>query len=141
MPNQTPNFALPGLMAITRPELERQRTMIRLTPKRVQDTNWLGIPSVGPIAPGGAAPTFPLASVRMIFGSSFPVGDAPLFELSSAPEGLQGTISIDNASTWLFSVPVQELLLPVGNYCWEIHTTDTQGVKNVYYTGTLLVPA
>lgn len=47
MPNQTPNFALPGLMAISRPELERQRTSIRLQPHRIQNSHWSGFTTYG----------------------------------------------------------------------------------------------
>lgn len=140
MPNQAPNFALPGLLHIDRPELDRQREMIRLTPKRVQDTNWLGIPSVGPVTPGGTQPPYPLASVAMVFGHSLPVGDEPLFVLSSSPAAGQGLVVIDNNPTWLFHVPVQPLPLTVlDNYVWEIQTTDTSGVTTVYYAGTQMI--
>lgn len=137
MPNQTPTFALPGLMVIARPELERQREIIRLAPKRIQDSSWMGIPSVGPVAPGGAQPTHPLALVRMVFSKSLPVADVSLLELSSA----SGSIVIDNAVTWMFHVPVQDLPLPVGSYFWELHTEDTEGTNSVYYAGSQLVTA
>lgn len=138
MPN-VPNFALPGLMPISRPILDRQRQPIRLHPQRVQDSNWPGIPSVGPVTPGGAQPTYPLASVRMVFAHSLPATDAPLFELSSSPEVGQGLVVIDNPVTWMFHVPVQPLRLPLGSYQWELHTTDSTGDVHVYYVGAQLV--
>lgn len=51
MSNPAPNFALPGLMAITRPELERQRPILRLQPHRIQNSKWAGFaPYGGPLA-------------------------------------------------------------------------------------------
>ena len=47
MSSQTPSFALPGLMVISRPELERQRTSIRLQPHRIQNSHWAGFSTYG----------------------------------------------------------------------------------------------
>lgn len=139
MPQNVPNFALPGLMNITRPLLDAQRRMTPLAPHRVQDTNWVGIPSVGPISPGGAAPTNPLAEVRMIIGLSMPIGDNTVYILSSSPAAGQGTVTIDNDVTRMFHVPPQPLPLGVFVYFWELHTIDTEGNTTVYYAGTLPV--
>ena len=141
MPNQAPNFALPGLMEITRPALDDQRQLIRLPTKRSQDSHWAGIPSVGPVMPGGVTPTFPLVLVLMKIGRQFPVGDDPVFVFSSAPSAGEGIVTIDNPTTWLFHLPLQPLSLPIGNYSWELHTTDASGVVTVYYTGNLLIAA
>lgn len=139
MPDNIANFSLPGLLEITRPRLDRQRSKLRMPTKRIGDTLWQGIASVGPVRPGGVQPAYALASVKVIFAFGSPAVDAPLFVCSSAPLPGEGTVSITNATTWLFSVPVQPLPLGLGNYTWEIHTTDTAGNTTVYYVGTQLV--
>lgn len=124
-------------MDISRPVLADQRQMIRLPTKREQDSHWAGIPSLGPVLPGGVQPTSQLALVVMVFGRQFPVEDEPLVTLSSA----DGGVVIDSAQTWSFQVPPQPLLLPLGNYFWEIRTTDAAGVQTVHYAGSQLVAA
>ncbi len=136
-----PNFALPGLMEISRPVLDAQRTYLELLAHRIQDSKWAGIPSVGPVRPGGAQPAWPLARVEMVFGLQLPVEDASVFIISSAPTAGQGTLTIDDATTWSFSVPEQALpeVMDLGLYWWEIRTTDTQGTVTVFYVGKLLI--
>lgn len=73
MPN-TPNFALPGLMAITRPELERLRVTIRLQPHRIQNSNWSGFapyggPSAGVLSYDGSLLVY--GSELLVFGGVF----------------------------------------------------------------------
>ncbi len=126
-------------MEITRPRLDQQRPKLRVPTKRIGDTLWQGIPSVGPITPGGVQPAYALAQVRMIFGLGRPTTDSAVFVCSSTPGPGEGSVNIANAATWLFSVPPQPLPLGLGDYPWEIHTTDTAGNTTVYYTGSQLV--
>jgi hypothetical protein len=127
-------------MEISTPERDRQRSSIRLAPHFVQNKNWARIPSIGPITPGGAQPGFGLASARMVFGEALPIVE-PLFVLSTAPATDEGLVTIDDAVAWRLHVPLQPLPLAIGNYVWEIHTTDSAGDVNVYYAGTQLVTA
>ena len=132
------NFAIPGLMELVTPESNRLRGHLRLSPHYVQNSNWSGIPSVGPITPGGVQPSFTLASVSMVFGRSLPVCD-PVFVLSTAPTLGEGLVVIDDAAVWRLHIPVQALPLPLGNYFWELRTTDSEDTTNVFYIGTQLV--
>jgi hypothetical protein len=139
MPDQPPNFAIPGLMHIDRPRLDRQRAILRLPTKRIGDTIWNGIPSVGPVRPGGTQPAYALAKVRLIFGISSPAPESSVFICSSQPQAGEGTVAIANSTTWTFSIPPQPLPLDLGDYVWEIHTTDTAGRNTVYYAGRQLI--
>lgn len=132
------NFAIPGLMELVTPESDRLRAQLRLSPHYIQNSNWSGIPSIGPITPGGVQPAFNLASARMVFGRSLPVCD-PIFVLSTSPELGEGNIIIDDAVTWRLYVPVQALPLALGNYYWELRTIDTEDNVTVFYIGTQLV--
>jgi hypothetical protein len=131
------NFAIPGLMELQSPESDRLRSYIRLAPHFIQNTNWPGIPS---IEPGDTPPSLNLASARMVFGRSSPVID-PLFTLSTVPADDEGLVTIDNATTWRLHVPSQPLPLPVGNYHWEVHATDSVGDAHVFHVGSQMVTA
>jgi hypothetical protein len=132
----TPNFALPGLMEIDRPFLDSKRVLLNLAHKPLQDTLWPGIPSVGPVTPGGVQPTDPLAKVEMWFGTHFPVEDPPLLVLSSDDAG---QLVITNPTTWTFSIPQQPLALPYGHYYWCIVTIDSSGNRSVFYAGEIII--
>jgi hypothetical protein len=132
------NFAIPGLMELVTPESDRLRKHLRLAPHYIQNTNWSGIPSIGPITPGGVQPAFNLVSARMIFGRVLPIC-GPVFVLSTSPADGDGSVIIDDAAAWRLHVPVQPLPLALGNYSWELHTTDSEGVNSVFYIGTQLV--
>ena len=134
------NFAIPGLMELVTPESDRLRAHLRLSPHYIQNSNWSGIPSIGPITPGGVRPAFNLAYARMVFGRSLPVCD-PIFVLSTSPELGEGNIIIDDAVTWRLHVPAQALPLELGNYCWELRTTDSEDNVTVFYIGMQVVTA
>ena len=84
-----------------------------------------------------AAPSVALASVRIHFRRSKRAG-AILKSLSS--EDSPATISIDNADTWLISIPSSnDLDLPVGKSFYDMEFTDADGRKKTYIAGTIEV--
>lgn len=104
-------------------------------PDLVRGDTFDGISSLQ-ITVNDAAPTTALASVRAQFRRS-KKADAVLLELSS--ETSPATISIDNASTWLISVPAGSLDLPVGKAFYDMEFTDADGRKKTYIAGTIEV--
>lgn len=131
-----PNFALPGLMAIDRPLLDSKRILINLAHKPLQDTLWAGLPSVGPVTPGGAQPANPLARVEMVFGRQFPIEETPKLVISS---DVAEQVLINDPTTWVFSMPEQPLDLPYGHYYWQIVTIDSEGNRSVHYAGEIMI--
>ncbi len=97
----------------------------------VQGDTWGGIPSIT-ITP---APNYNVVSARMQFRES-KVAVLPSATLSTEPNG---GIVINNASTWSFTIPVQNLPLTAGIYDWQFQTTDSQGNVQTYMQGTLQV--
>lgn len=96
----------------------------------VQGDTWGGIPSII-FTP---APNYLVVSARMQFRES-KVAVLPSATLSTE----DGSIEINNASTWDFTVPVQNLALTAGIYDWQFQTTDSQGSVQTYMQGTLQV--
>lgn len=96
----------------------------------VQGDTWGGIPSII-FTP---APNYNVVSARMQFRES-KVAVLPSATLSTE----DGSIEINNASTWNFTVPVQNLALTAGTYDWQFQTTDSQGSVQTYMQGTLQV--
>ena len=96
----------------------------------VQGDTWGGIPSIT----FDPAPNYNVASARMQFRAS-KVSPLPSATLSTT----DGTIVINNAVTWNFTVPVQNLALTAGTYNWQFQTTDSQGSIQTYMQGTIEV--
>jgi len=96
----------------------------------VQGDTWGGIPSIT-LTP---APNYNVVSAEMQFRES-KVSVLPSATLSTD----DGSIVINNAGTWSFTVPVQDLPLTAGTYDWQFQTTDTQGSVQTYLQGTLQV--
>lgn len=96
----------------------------------VQGDTWGGIPSII-LDP---APNYNVVSARMQF-RAFKLAVLPSATLSST----DGTITINNAATWSFTVPVQNLPLTAGTYSWQFQTTDSQGSIQTYMQGTIEV--
>ena len=96
----------------------------------VQGDTWGGIPviTLDPV------PNYSVSSARMPFRESGFEG-APVVTLTSAAGG----ITINNASTWSFTMPAQALPLPAGTYDWQFQTTDSQGSTQTYLQGTITV--
>ena len=63
----------------------------------------------------------------------------PSATLSTAPVPPDGTITINNATTWDFTIPVQNLPLVAGTYDWQFQTIDSQGSIQTYMRGTIEV--
>jgi hypothetical protein len=96
----------------------------------VQGDTWGGIPSII-FTPN---PTYLVVSARMQFRES-KVAVLPSATLSTE----DGSIIINNAADWEFTIPVQNLPLTAGIYDWQFQTTDSQGNVQTYMQGTLQV--
>jgi len=96
----------------------------------VQGDTWGGIPSIV-LDP---APNYAVVSAKMQFRDS-KVAVLPAATLSTT----DGSIVINNAATWDFTIPVQNLPLTAGTYNWQFQTTDAQDHVQTYMQGTIEV--
>lgn len=83
----------------------------------VAGDTWNGFPSItvsNRVAPGN------LASVKMAFKLN-PKSVMPTLELTSG----NSDITITDASNWVFTINPGRYELPIGQYVWQIETTDT----------------
>lgn len=83
----------------------------------VAGDTWGGLSSItvsNRVAPGN------LASVKMAFKQN-PKSVSPMLELTSA----DGDIIISDAANWVFTVNPGRYELPVGQYVWQIETSDS----------------
>jgi hypothetical protein len=96
----------------------------------VQGDTWGGIPTIT-ITP---APNYTVVSAEMQFRES------KVAVLASATLSTDdGTIVINNDTTWNFTIPVQNLPLTTGTYDWQFQTVDSQGSIQTYLQGTIQV--
>jgi hypothetical protein len=82
----------------------------------VAGDTWNGFPSItvsNRIAPGD------LASVKMAFKLN-PKSTMPTLELTSG----NADITISDPSNWVFTINPGRYELPIGQYVWQIETTD-----------------
>lgn len=82
----------------------------------VAGDTWNGFPSItvsNRVAPGN------LASVKMAFKLN-PKSVMPTLELTSG----NSDITITDASNWVFTINPGRYELPIGQYVWQIETTD-----------------
>ncbi len=126
------NFSIPGLMELQSPASDSLEKYVFLEPHDSNNTNWIGIASIGPIQFNGEPPTYQAVTVVMHFTNRF--SDETL-TLSSA----DAKITIESAVTWEFVVPEQPLPLAPGMWDWTIKVTDTRGVDLKLYAGQLIV--
>jgi hypothetical protein len=102
---------------------------IVLTPCVNGDT-WDGLTDCS-FSSDGTAFSSPLSQVRMFFKNN---ENETGLELTSAA----GTITIDNAAQWMFTVnQVNPMTLDPGLWYWSIETTDSQGVVKTRVFGIL----
>lgn len=81
----------------------------------------------------GTAFASSLSLVRMFFRDD---NNELGLQLSSA----NGTITIDNAAEWYFTVhPVSPMTLSPGNWYWSIETTDSAGSIKTRVFGTIKI--
>lgn len=93
----------------------------------VAGDTWNGFPSItvsNRVAPGN------LASVKMAFKLN-PKSVMPTLELTSG----NADITITDAANWVFTINPGRYELPIGQYVWQIETTDT---SNPAYVETLI---
>lgn len=83
---------------------------------------WIGIQSIGPVTINDATPSNSLTRVRMQFRQ-----DALVFSLDSdAGQSPDAPIVIDNATTWIASVPeVESFLTSTGTWNFDIEFYET----------------
>jgi len=106
--------------------------------------HWIGILRIGPIqintgtleVPVLAPMSSPCASARIQFRDANGVLG---YELSTTPADDTGTITVLDADTWEFTVPVQPLPLDAGTWTWDFETTGDDDVVLTPYKGTLEV--
>jgi hypothetical protein len=87
-------------------------------------------------APILSAPPNPVASCLLQFKNQ---GGAVGYELSSVDTTGKGSIAIDDAATWIFTVPPQDLPLSDGKWPWSFKCVDSLGTEMTFYKGTLTV--
>lgn len=98
----------------------------------------------GPVTIDGSVPAASAASARMQFRDE---NGALGFELNDSPDSDQGTITINNASTWDFSILKQIFGLAITNgeklqtYYWDFEVTDTNGDPLTIAEGVIVVTA
>jgi len=91
---------------------------------------WDGIPSCS-LASTGTAFASNLSSLTMVFKDS---DGATALTLTSSG----GDITITSASAWEWDVEaITPWALAIGNYSWEIETTDAAGIIKGYVSGEL----
>lgn len=98
---------------------------------------WEGI-TIGPVMFNGAQPTSVLSSCRMQFRDD---NDTLGYELNSVPATGKGPITITNSTTWVVTVPAQQLPLDAATWRWDFETTDAGGVVRTLYSGILRIKA
>jgi len=82
-------------------------------------------------------PPDPLSSCRLYFRAA---NDNSIgFKFKTSPGTGEGTITIDNATTWEITVEEEDLSLSVGNWKWDLETTDSSGVIRTIYKGVLSI--
>lgn len=86
---------------------------------------WIGIQSIGPVTINDATPSNALTRVRMQFRKQLSGGT--VFSLDSdAGESPDAPIVIDNATTWIASVPeVESFLTSTGTWDFDIEFYET----------------
>ena len=104
----------------------------------VAGNQWLGVQLIGPVLINGVSPSTALASVRMAFRKA-PDDITPAYVLATTPQAGQGSITINNASTWSVTIPEQPLPLAPGNWVWAIQFVDTLGTISTLFEGSLTV--
>lgn len=130
------NFSIPGLMEMQTPVSDAAPKPLTLEPHNTANTNWVGVSEIGPFTRNGSAMPFPASRVRFVFYTRFGYRE-PVWEIDSEP-GADGDIVISDAATWFFSIPEQPLHLEPGLWEWELFVTDSRGVEEKIYDGTLV---
>lgn len=115
-------FAIPGLMEMQSPVSDALDKPEVLEPHDRNNTNWIGIASIGPMTINDESPPYPAAIVTMEFWQPYS-NERLLF--SSEPDG-DGIIVIEDANTWEFAIPAQPLDPTPGLWNWEIKVTNSQ---------------
>lgn len=117
------NMQSPVSDALDRPVL--------LEPHDSQNTNWIGISSIGPILINNEPPPYSATEITMQFSKQF---SAESLTLSSSED-----ITIVAAATWEFAIPEQPLALSPGTWDWVMKVKDTRNVIMKLYAGQLIV--
>jgi hypothetical protein len=96
---------------------------------------WIGM-IIGPIEINELPPPYAAASCRLHFRTN--TGKLG-YAFSSNPVDNEGTIIINNAATWSFTIEPDVLPLAEGDWEWDFEITDTAGGPLTPYKGSLKV--
>jgi len=128
-------FAIPGLMEMQSPVSDALDKPDVLEPHDRNNTNWIGIASIGPMTINGERPPYAASVVTMEFWQPYS-NERVLF--SSEPGG-QGIIFIEDGDTWEFAIPEQPLNPTPGLWTWEIKVTNSQDNVTPLSRGQIIV--
>lgn len=108
-------------------------------PDHVRGDRWPGIAAIGPVTIDGAAPTAPLARVRMHL-RHWLLGRA-VYRLDSDAAERDAPIVIDHAAQWRAHVPaVQQFVTLAGKWRWDMEFYGQgDSAPLTLYRGTLTV--
>ena len=104
-------------------------------PTHYMGDTWKSLLGFGPILIDDAQPPNYLVSCRMQFRDRSVLG----YELNSAPEAGEGTLTITNSATWEIAVPGQPLPLTSGIWLWDFETVDSEDIILTLYKGSIRV--
>ena len=96
---------------------------------------WEGL-TIGPISDGGP-PDSPCVSARIHFRD--PKTRALGYALSTVPGSGEGTIIIDDAVNYEFTIPQQVLGLAAGKWLYDFETIDAAGKPLTWIKGSITV--
>ena len=107
-----------------------QPTTVNLPDHTLGDT-WEGV-TIGPIVIDGAAPAYPVVSCELQVTRN----GAVEYELNNAPGAGEGTVVINNAALWTFTVaPLILGVSEAAKYKWRFRATDSAGTVRTFYRG------
>ncbi len=132
------DFAIPGLMPLDSPIDDVTPDHTWLEPHDAINSEWAGIPVLGPYLIDGIAPAYPAASAVMVFTADRLHCQDWALVIGSDPE-LPGDVSIMLPDQWEFSVPPQPLPLHPGNWDWFFIVTDSRGEEVRAWSGSILI--
>jgi len=128
-------FAIPGLMEMQSPVSDALEEVVMLEPHDRNNTNWIGIASIGPITINDESPPYQATIVTMEFWQPYS-NERLLF--SSEPD-CDGIIVIEDGDTWEFAIPEQPLDPTPGLWNWEIKVTNSQDNVTPLSRGQIII--
>jgi hypothetical protein len=131
----TIKFSIPGLMEMQSPVSDALEEVVMLAPHDRNNTNWIGIASIGPTTINDEQPPYPAEVITMEFWQPYS-NESLLF--SSDPGG-DGIIIIEDDVTWEFSIPSQPLDPTPGLWNWEVKVKNSQDNVTPLSRGQIII--